>query len=100
MAGTAVVVGAATSVVTNLVVDGWPVVLVVVLVVLVVLGVVLAVVPLWSRRAVAASGRGTPVWGQRVRASGDARVVQVGGDLVLPSRGSPADGVESGGAER
>jgi hypothetical protein len=109
LAGMAVVCGVAASVVTNLVTDGWPVVLVAVLVGLVAVWIVVEVLALRPGRldragnaAAATSGQhpatrpgsgGGPwqrVVRQRARAGRGGSVVQVGGDLTVP----PANGTD------
>src|SRR5262249_37476430 len=83
VAGAAVVVGAATSVVTNVVTDGWPAVFVVVLVALVVVGVVLAVLPFRRAPAVDSPGRGGPRLRPRATARGQGVGGQAGRDVTL-----------------
>jgi hypothetical protein len=90
--GVTVVLGAATSLVTNLVTDGWPVVLVAVLVALVALNVLFAVLPVRLFAATAGSGRRPRLVRQRARASGAGVVVQVAGDVVVPRPEPPMDG--------
>jgi type III secretory pathway component EscV len=83
----AVVVGATASVLTNLVVSGWPVVLVVALAALIVVAAVLEVIR--TRFADRPGVPGAARTSLRAKASGSASVVQVGGDVTVSP---PQDG--------
>jgi hypothetical protein len=105
LAGMTVVCGAATSVVTNLVTDGWPVVLVAVLVGVVAVWIVVEMLALRPgrpgktagasaaasdnvrRRGYRGGGWSVLVVRQRARAGRNASVVQVAGDLTVPPAG-------------
>jgi hypothetical protein len=105
LAGMTVVCGAATSVLTNLVTDGWPVVLVAVLVGLVAVWIVVEVLALRPGHPGKAGGAAAAAsdnvrrrgyrggrWSglvvrQRARVGRNGSVVQVGGDLMVPPAG-------------